>query len=125
MRLARQIVAWSAAAALLAASVYAPLFHIHTAGADVPLLHAHFPDLETTDDDSVVHIEQPHSHAGVRSVDVLTTTAPQIVRFETAVHSVYAALPELRPSSGFVAATPARAHAPPALTLLIPRAPPA
>lgn len=123
--MARQLIAWGAAAALLAASVYAPLYHVHSVGESVPLVHAHLPELETADDDSVVHVERPHSHAGVRSVDVLITTAPQIVHFETTIHSVYAALPELQPSRGFVPAAPARAHAPPALTLLIPRAPPA
>src|SRR5262245_30609768 len=123
MRLARQIIAWGAAAALLAASVYAPLFHVHTSGGDAPLLHAHFPDLEIADDDSVVHIEKPHSHAGVRSVDVLITTAVQYVQFDAAVLSTYTDRFEVQPSRGFVPATPPRAHAPPALTLLIPRAP--
>src|SRR5262245_12451578 len=98
MRLVRQIIAWWAAAGLLAASVYAPLFHVHADAGGAPLVHAHLPEVEAADDDSVVHIERPHSHAGVRSVDLLTTTAAHFVQFDVGVQSTYATTPEPQPS---------------------------
>ena len=112
-------------AALLAATVYAPLFHIHTGGGEAPLLHAHFPELEVPEDESVVHMERPHSHAEARPVDVLTTIAAQFIHFDAAIQSTYIGFVEPQPSSGFMPAALPRAHAPPALDFLTPRAPPA
>lgn len=125
MRHARQIIAWSAVAALLAATVYAPLFHVHADGTEAPLLHAHFPELERAEDESVVHMERPHSHAQARSIDVLTTTATHFIQLDAIIQSTYLNVAEPQPSRGFMRAASPRAHAPPALNFLTPRAPPA
>jgi hypothetical protein len=47
-----------------------------------PLVHAHFPELETPEDDSVVHMEPPHLHRAARSIDVLITTASHFFHFD-------------------------------------------
>ena len=125
MRSARQIMVWSSVAALVAATLYAPFFHVHSDGGETPLMHAHFPELEVAEDETVVHMERPHSHATARSVDVLVTLAAHVVQFEAVIQSTALGLSELQPSRGFVLATSPRAHAPPPLEFLIPRAPPA
>src|SRR5262245_60841987 len=113
MRLSRQIIAWTSMASLLAAIGYAPLFHVHTDTGQTPLVHSHLPDLEVSDDDSVVHMEPPHSHAASRSIDVLTTIASHIIQIDAAIQSSQHRIIEPQPSRGFVAATTPRAHAPP------------
>jgi hypothetical protein len=125
MRLERQILAWSALTALLLATLYAPLFHVHDEGAGAPLVHAHLPEIEPAEDESVVHMEAPHSHAAARSVDLLITIATQIIQLDATVESSALSLIELQPSAGFVPPAARRAHAPPALEFLTPRAPPA
>jgi hypothetical protein len=125
MRVKRHITAWIAVAALFAATVYAPLFHVHSDGSEAPLVHAHLPELESFDVESVVHMERPHSHGGARSLDVLTTIAVQLVHCDAIVQSTFVALIEPQPSHGFMPAASPRAHAPPALEFLTPRAPPA
>src|SRR5258708_5651372 len=125
MMAVRQLIAWSAAAVLLIGTVYAPLFHVHMDTAEAPLIHAHFPELEVPEDESVVHMERPHSHATARSIDILTTTAVPLVHFDGVLHMAHVAFAELQPCCGFVSLASPRAHAPPALRSLIPRAPPA
>jgi hypothetical protein len=125
MRLERHILAWSALAALLSATFYAPLFHVHDEGAGAPLVHAHLPELEPAEDESVVHMEAPHSHGAARSIDLLITLAGQLIHLDATVESSAYALIELQPSPGFVPPASPRAHAPPALEFLTPRAPPA
>ena len=121
----RRLITCSAMVALVLATIYAPLFHIHTDTGEAPLLHAHFPELEIAEDESVVHMERPHSHAEARSVDVLTTTAAHYIHFDAAIQSTSLNLAEPQPSRGFTPDASPRAHAPPPLDFLTPRAPPA
>src|SRR5262245_4329505 len=118
MRLERQILAWSALSALLSATLYAPLFHVHDDGAGAPLVHAHLPEIEPAEDESVVHMEAPHSHAAARSVDLLITIATQIIQLDATVESSALSLIDVQPSAGFVPPAAPRAHAPPALEFL-------
>ena len=121
----RRTIAPGAIAALLVATLYAPLFHLHTDAGEAPLLHAHFPELEVSEDESVVHMERPHSHAEARPVDLLITTMASAIHFDAAlVGSDVMAIPA-QPRCGFVSIAAPRAHAPPALQFLTPRAPPA
>src|SRR5260370_39047230 len=78
----RRLTACSAMPALLLAVFYAPLFHVHTHPGEAATIHAHLPEFEPAEDESVVHMEAPHSHANARSIDILTTTAPQVVHFD-------------------------------------------
>jgi len=56
------MIACSAMAALLLATVYAPLFHVHADEAgEAPLVHAHFPELENAESERVVHMEAHHT----------------------------------------------------------------
>ena len=110
---------------LLSATLYAPLFHVHDEGAGAPLVHAHLPELVTAEDESVVHMEAPHSHAAARSIDLLITIACQLIQLDTAVESSAFLFMDPQPSAGFVPPAAPRAHAPPALEFLTPRAPPA
>src|SRR5439155_26234542 len=121
----RQVTAGRAIAALVLATLYAPFFHVHTDAGEAPVVHAHFPELETAEDESVVHMERPHSHAGARSIDVLITAAPHIFHFDVVVESSQAAPVLVAPSIGFVSIEAPRAHAPPLTASTIPRAPPA
>jgi len=111
--------------ALLLATIYAPLFHVHTDAGESPFVHAHLPEFESSEDESVVHMEEPHSHAAARSIDILVTIAGQFIHFCVAIESASFGVVELQPSSGFAPAASPRAHAPPALQFLTPRAPPA
>jgi hypothetical protein len=83
------------------------------------------PEFEAAEDESVVHMERPHSHANARSIDLLTTTAPQVVDFEAALVSLELISDLAIPCCGFVTIARARAHSPPVVHFLIPRAPPA
>ena len=117
--------AWNALAALLLASLYAPLFHVHAGAGEAPLLHAHLPELEDLQDESVVHMESAHSHAGARSIDLLITTAAHTVQLDAVLVSLHFDQNSVQPRCGFVPAAVTRAHDPPAVCSLIPRAPPA
>ena len=119
------MIAGSATLALLFACVYAPLFHVHTDGGEAPLLHAHFPELEVSEDDSVVHMERPHSHASARSIDLLITTAANFIQFDAVILITQVMPGAVEPCCGFVSIATARAHAPPEIPSRIPRAPPA
>jgi hypothetical protein len=125
MRMHRQFTAWAAVAALVAATVYAPLFHVHSDSGEAPVLHAHFPELEIGENENVVHMESAHSHATARSIDILTTVACDFIHFDASLQSSSLILPDPQPSRGFVMAAAPRAHAPPSIRFLIPRAPPA
>jgi hypothetical protein len=125
IRVVRKLTACSAIPALLLAVFYAPLFHVHVHPGEAATIHAHLPELETAEDESVVHMESEHSHANARSIDILTTTAPQIVQFDAALVSVESVAEDVLPRCGFVALAQPRAHSPPVLGFLIPRAPPA
>jgi hypothetical protein len=120
----RKVTAGIAITLLLLATLYAPLFHVHVHEGGAPLLHAHFPELEVPEDESVVHMERPHSHANARSIDFLTTTAPHAIHFDMVIQSDATPIP-VDPSSGFVSIEAPRAHAPPSIASSIPRAPPA
>jgi hypothetical protein len=104
---------------------YAPLFHVHTHPGEAATIHAHLPELEPVEDESVVHMERLHSHADARSIDILTTTAPQIVHFDATLVSVETIRTAAMPCWGFAGVARPRAHSPPVLPFLIPRAPPA
>jgi len=121
----RRIMAWNAALALLLATFYAPLFHVHSDAGGAPLLHAHLPEIEISGDETVVHMEPLHSHAAARSIDILTTVAAQSIHHDAIIESTFFALIDREPSPGFVPSASPRAHAPPVLEFLIPRAPPA
>jgi len=114
-------------ATLLVATVYAPLFHVHTDAGETALIHAHFPELETAEDESVVHMEAPHSHghAAAQSIDFLITIAAHSVQLNAIVESTSLGRAASEPSPGFVPTASPRAHAPPLIEFLIPRAPPA
>jgi hypothetical protein len=120
-----QITAFGAIVALIFATVYAPFFHVHTRTGGAPVLHAHLPELETEEDESVVHMEQPHSHAAARSIDILTTTATPTIHLDAVLLTSDFVLDRLLPCCGFVAVATPNAHAPPLATSRIPRAPPA
>ena len=120
-----QITAFGSIVALIFATVYAPFFHVHTHAGGAAVVHAHLPELETTEDESVVHMEQPHSHAAARSIDLLTTTATPSVHLDAALLTSDFVLDRLLPCCGFVAVATPNAHAPPLTTSRIPRAPPA
>jgi hypothetical protein len=125
MRLRSTIIAPIAIVALLAASVYAPLFHVHDDDADhAPLVHAHLPEPEVYEDETGVHMEAHHPHASARSIDLLTTIQGPVFHFEATIEAAILDLLEPQPSRGFVAAAPPRAHAPPAIASLPPRSPP-
>ena len=121
----RKLTAFSTIPALLLAVFYAPLFHVHTHPGQAATIHAHLPELETAEDESVVHMEREHSHANARSIDILITTAPQITDFNATLVSVETVRNAVLPCCGFVAVARPRAHSPPVLPFLIPRAPPA
>jgi hypothetical protein len=121
----RRLTAAAAILALLLATIYAPLFHVHAGAGEAPLLHAHFPELETPEDESVVHMEAGHSHADARSIDVLTTIAPDFCHCDVVIQTAYLIPDTPDASRGFVKTASARAHAPPVFRSLIPRAPPA
>jgi hypothetical protein len=121
----RKLTVCSAIPALLLLVFYAPLFHVHVHPGEAATIHAHLPELETAEDESVVHMESEHSHANARSIDILTTTAPQILQFNAVLISTENVSEVALPCCGFVALAQPRAHSPPALAFLIPRAPPA
>ena len=121
----RKLTACSAIPALLIAVFYAPLFHVHTHPGEAATIHAHLPEFEAAEDEIVVHMERPHSHANARSIDVLITTAPQVAHFDAALVSVAVIGNAVMSCCGFVPVARPRAHSPPVLPFLIPRAPPA
>jgi hypothetical protein len=115
----------SVMAALFVATVYAPLFHVHADEAnEAPLVHAHFPELES-ENERVMHVEAPHhSHGEARSIDFLTTTGAQFFQFDAIILSDHLDLEAGQTSSGFVTIDAPRAHAPPGVRSHIPRSPP-
>jgi hypothetical protein len=121
----RRLTASSAIPALLLAVFYAPLFHVHTHPGEAATIHAHLPEFEAPENESVVHMESEHSHAKARSIDILTTTAPQVVPFDAILSGSEVIRDLAMPRCGFVTIARARAHSPPVLHSLIPRAPPA
>ncbi len=121
----QRITVCGALLALFLSSLYGPLFHVHEDRAGAFLVHAHLPEFETMEDETVVHMETPHSHAAARSVDLLVTIASHFIHLGAAIQSTALALIEPQASPGFVAPASPRAHAPPALESLTPRAPPA
>jgi hypothetical protein len=125
IRAVRRTIGGGTIAALLIATLYAPLFHVHTHAGEAGLIHAHFPELESAEDESVVHMEAFHSHAAARSLDLLTTTLSQPVQLVATVVTIGAVLPAIVASHGFAADAVPRAHGPPDSRLQIPRAPPA
>jgi hypothetical protein len=121
----RLTIAVGTVAALLIATLYAPLFHVHMHAGEAPLVHAHLPELESTEDENVLHIEAFHSHADARSIDLLTTTASPTIHFDVAIVTSVAVLDAILHSHGYVPAFTAVAHSPPASKFQTSRAPPA
>jgi len=122
----RRTIACSAVAALLLATVYAPLFHVHADEAgEAPLVHAHFPELENAESERVVHMEAHHLHGEARSIDFLTTTAAHSFQFDAVIVTDPVDLQAGQTSCGFVTIDAPRAHAPPEARSRIPRSPPA
>jgi len=121
----QKVTACGAIPALLLAVFYAPLFHVHTHPGEAATIHAHLPEFEAREDESVVHMESPHSHANARSINILVTTVPQVVQFDAVLADVESISDVAMPCCGFVPAARPRAHSPPVLPFLIPRAPPA
>jgi hypothetical protein len=121
----RRLTACSTIPALLLAVFYAPLFHVHTHAGEAATIHAHLPELETAEDESVVHMESLHSHSAARSIDLVTSTTPQVIQFNATLVSVSIVADPPKLCCGFVALARPRAHSPPILPFLIPRAPPA
>ena len=119
------MIACGSLAALVLATAYAPLFHVHTDGSGAPLIHAHLPELEVADDERGVHMEENHSHSEARSIDILTTTAPSATQFDAIILSTDIIPNTTEVCCGFVSLDRPRAHAPPAFRPNIPRAPPA
>jgi hypothetical protein len=117
--------AFVAIVALIFATVYAPFFHVHTRVGGAAVVHAHLPELETPEDESVVHMEQPHSHAAARSIDILITTATPTIHLDATLLAAQFIPNELLPCCGFITVATPNAHAPPLITSRIPRAPPA
>ena len=111
--------------ALLAATLYAPLYHVHTDGGEAPVVHAHLPEIESAENEQVVHMEQSHSHATAKSVDLLLTIANKSVPFGAIVETSPLVLSQPEASSGFRPPAAPRAHAPPTREFTTPRAPPA
>ena len=119
------MIACGSVAALILATAYAPLFHVHTDAGGAPLIHAHFSELETADDERVVHMEGHHSHSEARPIDILTTTAPTVTHFAAIILSAFFVVGAPEVCCGFVSQDMPRAHAPPPVRSHIPRAPPA
>ena len=127
MHAMRRIATCAALASLLLAVVYGPMFHLHT-GDDHEggaFIHAHFPDLPHLETEPGPEIEpNDHDHSRARSVDFLTTNAPDLVHVEFAAveEPLILALPQL--FAGFAVVNEPRAHAPPVVDSSIPRSPP-
>ena len=121
----RSAIAGGTVAALLLATLYAPLFHVHMHAGEAPLIHAHLPEVVPTEDESVVHMETFHSHADARSLDLFTTTVVQPIHFDAAIVTSAAELNTIVLSHGYVRASAPVAHGPPDSKFQIPRAPPA
>lgn len=121
----RKAAACIAIPALVLGVFYAPLLHVHMHPGEAATIHAHLPEFEIAEDESVVHMERPHSHADARSINILITTAAQAVHFDAALASIETISDVAMPRCGFVPAARPSAHSPPALSCLIPRAPPA
>jgi hypothetical protein len=111
--------------AVLLAVFVAPLFHVHTHAGEAGTIHAHLPELETGEDESGVHMESPHSHSAARSIDLVTSTSPQIIQFNATLVSVSTITEVPKLCCGFVALARAQAHSPPVPQFKTPRAPPA
>jgi hypothetical protein len=112
-------------AALMLATLYAPLFHVHIDASGAPLVHAHLPELETAEDERVVHMESLHSHSEARSIDILTTTTPSVIQLEAVLVGDFVVTNAIDICFGFLSLDRPCAHAPPAVRPHIPRAPPA
>jgi hypothetical protein len=112
--------------AMVCALVSAPLFHYHDRDDynPIPLIHAHFPDLENGLNSGDT-IETRHSHQEASWIDVLTLNAPVI----PVVHAA-AELTEpfrvrlVQAHRAVLSLGPVRAHSPPGLRRLAPRSPP-
>jgi hypothetical protein len=123
MGTSRKFFACLSAIVLAVATLYAPLYHVHSGAGETPLVHAHLPELEAAEEEGV-HVETPHSHATARSVDLLITVEHHPIQLQAVITSDPLDLPPAEPSSGFTPAASPRAHAPPVVHSLIPRAPP-
>jgi hypothetical protein len=117
------------AIALFLALFNAPLYHVHERedhGRTVPLVHAHFPESEDADHHSGVSIEDRHSHANARFVDVFTfATPPAGSEFPAVELTTSLFVPILEDSASVTPEPVPHSHGPPATRHSIPRSPPA
>ena len=121
----RRFVACYSSIALLVMFLYAPFFHVHSAGehnGGAPLIHTHFPAMK--------HQQKGHSldgddHHKARSVDIYTATQGLVLQTNAVITDADVPLVEPpRICLGFVQLGVPRSHAPPPQQGRIPRAPP-
>jgi hypothetical protein len=114
-------------ALLLFLNLYGPLLHEHPAGdADGnAIIHAHFPELETTPVSKEPSIGFHHSHARAIWLDGFTTTTAHGLELQAIVTATSADFNQPLLKSRFVSVEVPRSHSPPALDSRVPRSPPA
>ena len=114
-------------ALLLFVNLYGPLLHEHPAGdADGnAIIHAHFPELETTPVSKDPSIGFHHSHARAIWLDGFTTTASHGLELHAIVTTTLVHFSQPLPATRFVSVEAPRSHSPPALCSRVPRSPPA
>jgi hypothetical protein len=120
--------AWAAVASMLLALVSGPFFHVHDQdehGHAGSFVHAHLPEPENPTAHSGEEVEAGHSHEHVRWLDVFTVSAPATTAY-LPVSEFSEPLTILPPAENRAVASvqTLRAHSPPLLPDLPPRAPP-
>src|SRR5262245_35458084 len=97
----RRAIGLYTAASILAVLVYAPLFHVHTDTGGAALFHAHLPEAEDAEAESVVHMESEHSHSEARPTDLFTATTAHQFEFSPVILTVLVQPNPLGASCGF------------------------
>ena len=122
----RTITSCISVALLLFVNLYGPLLHEHPAGdADGnAIIHAHFPELETTPVSKEPSIGFHHSHARAIWLDGFTTTASQGLELHAIVTTTLVDFSQPLPTTRFVSLEVPRSHSPPVLDSRVPRSPP-
>jgi hypothetical protein len=122
----RRLTTCAALVSLLLAVIYGPMFHLHEGDDhDGAFIHAHFPGLPHIETEPGPETEpNDHDHSSARSIDFLTTKAPQLIHIEfVTVEEPLVVVPP-QSSEGFAIIDEPRAHAPPPVISSIPRSPP-